>query len=250
MRRHSGFSLTETLLAIGTLAIGMLFIGGTFLAGIHFTTIATERTIAAVAADEAFAKVRLYGLDVADPNLGSGTLVPFGSLAPITADEMAYPSTGLGAGEKQYHWSALCRVADPNSQLVQVTVFVSRRIGAGRYWRRNIGDWPDLVQVSYPRPVLAEVAHDSTRPAELLIADAVPGDTVAEMNFVNDGYKIVDSQTGLFYRVLERYTDEPNRIRLDVPWQGSATSRVWVVPAPVNGGRNPCIAVYQRVIRL
>ena len=53
--KNSGFSLTEVLLAVGTLAIGMIFISGTFLTGIYFATIATERTIAAVAANEAFA---------------------------------------------------------------------------------------------------------------------------------------------------------------------------------------------------
>ena len=61
--RIKGFSLTEVLLAVATLAIGMSFVGGTFLVGVHLSTVATERTIAAVAADEAFAKIQLYGLD-------------------------------------------------------------------------------------------------------------------------------------------------------------------------------------------
>ena len=51
--QHRGFSLTEVLLALGTIAVGMTFVGGTFLVGIYFSTIATERTIAAVVADEA-----------------------------------------------------------------------------------------------------------------------------------------------------------------------------------------------------
>ena len=63
---NKGFSLTECLLAIGILAVGMLFIAGVFPVGIHFTTVATERTIAAVVADEAFAKIRLYALG--EPN--------------------------------------------------------------------------------------------------------------------------------------------------------------------------------------
>ncbi|GAH37480.1 unnamed protein product [marine sediment metagenome] len=50
----------------------MLFIAGTFPVAIYFSTIATERTIAAVAADEAFAKVRLYAIgspnDLSDDN--------------------------------------------------------------------------------------------------------------------------------------------------------------------------------------
>jgi len=109
-RPYKGFSLTEVLLAVGTLAIGMIFIAGTFLAGIHLTTIATERTVAAVVADEAFAKIRLYGLD---PNLAPNVLTRFEGLNnSIGPHEFAYPSTAIG--QKQYYWSALCRRVDPD----------------------------------------------------------------------------------------------------------------------------------------
>ena len=57
---REGFSLTEVLIAVGLLAVGMLFIAGAFPVSIHFTTVATERTIAPIVADEAFAKCRLY----------------------------------------------------------------------------------------------------------------------------------------------------------------------------------------------
>lgn len=250
MRRHNGFSLTETLLAIGTLAVGMLFIGGTFLTGIHFTTIATERTIAAVAADEAFAKVRLYGLGVSDPNLAPGTAVPFTSLSAIAADEMMYPSADFDPAQKRYHWSALCRLVDPSSRLVQVTVFVSRRMGPARYWRRNIDDWPNLAQVTDPGPVLVMVNYDSSRPYELEIRDAGGAGPIDDFTLINDGYRIVATASGRVYRVLERYADTPDQLRLDVPFQeSSGLNFIWVVPPPVNGGRNPCIALYQRVIR-
>jgi len=70
VHRQSGFSLTEVLLAVATLAVGMLFVAGTFLLGVHFSRISTERSIGAVVAEEAFAKIRLFGLDnfTADPN--------------------------------------------------------------------------------------------------------------------------------------------------------------------------------------
>ncbi|GAF90301.1 unnamed protein product, partial [marine sediment metagenome] len=58
--KHKGFSLAEVLLAISTLAVGVLFVAGVFPVGIHLTTVAIERTIAVIAADEAFAKIKLY----------------------------------------------------------------------------------------------------------------------------------------------------------------------------------------------
>ena len=99
-QQYRGFSLTEVLLALGTLAIGMVFVGSAFLVGIHFTTIATERTIAAVAADEAFAKIRLYGVNPTDPNLTVSQPALFEALNPIAPDEFAYPSTKT-PGQKQ-----------------------------------------------------------------------------------------------------------------------------------------------------
>src|SRR4030042_2018407 len=137
-RRYGGFSLVEVLLAIATLAIGMMFIGGTFLAGVYFSTVSTERTIATVVANEAFSKIKLFGVDMADPNLVlNGQKLfdyqvkpnPLYASRPIDPNEFAYPSTRTLA-DKQYFWSALCRrdPNDPNHALV-VTVFVSRTVG-------------------------------------------------------------------------------------------------------------------------
>lgn len=235
-QQHKGFSLTEVLLAVGTLAIGMIFIGGTFLVGIHFSTVATERTIAAIVADEAFAKIRLYGVNLADPNFIVSQLTPFEVLNPIAPDEFAYPSTKTLA-EKQYYWSALCRPvnSDPTNRLAQITVFVGRKVGSG---------------TTYP--------GGATRPVPLRISvSAVSGignenkltiNTPGEERFINGGSTIADNQTGLLYRVLQRDAGAPDTIVLDRIWQGGLTGSVWVVPPPVGGGKYPCIAVYQKLI--
>ena len=255
---NGAFSLTETLLAVAVLAIGMIFIGGTFLTGIHFTTIATERTIAAVAADEAFAKIRLYGLDVNQPSLSTSQLTPFSALTPISGDELMYPSTAAPMSQKQYYWVPLCRRVNQNSSLVQVTVFVSRKVGAGaEYWgRQGSTGWPNLQRRSFPRPIPVNVIQDPSvdGPDQLRIIDAVPGDTVDETTFVNDGYTIADGQTGQIYRILERKADQPDKIVLDGPWRGAAIAPpaggwVWVVPPPIGAGKNPCVAIYQKVFR-
>ena len=257
VRKNNGFSLTEVLFAVATLAIAMLFIAGTFPVAIYFSTIATERTIAAVAADEAFAKIRLYA--VGNPNDSNDDInlnalkfdqhtdfnnVTFPATFGIDPNEFAYPSDRrINISEKKYYWSALCRRVDLTTELVQVTVFVSRKIGSGTMY---IGGQNRPV----PVPVEVEV-YGTPGSDELFIKVANPANPV-EKTFINDGYTIVDNQTGQIYRVLERYAGVPpidQVIKLDRPWQGGPTGLVWVVPPPVNGGRYPCIAVYQKVIR-
>jgi prepilin-type N-terminal cleavage/methylation domain-containing protein len=215
----NGFSLTEVLLAVGILAVGMLFIAGTFLVSIHFSTIATEQTIAAVTADEAFAKIRIFGVNVGGLSTNQQRLFETVVLNPISAGEFAYPSTNTVA-EKQYYWSALCRrvAPDPN-RLVQVTVFVCRRVGSGS---------------ARPVPVKVDVQKQPIS-NELEIT--------GNETLINDGYMIVEDGTGNIYRVLQRYADRPKIIQLDRYWLGGPTGSVWVVP-PAGGGRYPCIAVY------
>ena len=233
-RQYSGFSLTEVLLAVGTLAVGMIFISGTFLTGIYFSTISTERSIAAVVADEAFAKLRLHGIDPTGTNLTLSQQTPFESLNPIAVGEFAYPSTKT-LTEKHYFWSALCRpvYSDANNRLVQVTVFISRKVGSTTTYPPNGAARPIPVQVGVTGAVGDRVL-------------TVTGD----MNYINDGYTIVENGTGQIYRVVERGVDpaHPEQITLaqDRLWQGGDS--VWVIPPPSGGGKNPCIAVYQKLI--
>ena len=232
-RQYRGFSLTEVLLAVGTLAIGMIFISGTFLTGIHFSTISTERTIAAVVADEAFAKVRIYGIDLTDPNLAASRQTRFESVSLIPGVEFAYPSTRTSA-EKHYYWSALCRpvYSDPDNRLVQVTIFISRKVGGS---------------TTYPgglvRPVPVQVGISGTIGNRIL---TITGD----IQCINDGYTIIENGTGNIYRVVERGADpaHPEQITLaqDKLWQGGDS--VWVIPPPIGGGRYPCIGIYQKLI--
>jgi len=254
--RQSGFSLLETLLAVSTLAVGMIFVGGTFLAGIYFATVSTERTIATVAAGEAYAKIRLYGLDPNDPNLTTDGFVPYEEIVTMPSSEKLYPSIDANS-TREYSWTALCKRMDAESRLVEITVFVTRRIGTnGRYWVRGAGTGAlDLEQVELPRAVRINVAQGAgDEDDELTIQDAVTSDAIDEETFVNDGATIIDDRTGQIYRVLERYAEAPERIRLDRAWEGapstaSEESGVWVVPRPVSGGRSPQVAVYQEVLR-
>jgi hypothetical protein len=254
-RRQYGFSLTETLLAVGTLAVGLLFIGGTFMTGVYFSTVSTERTIAAVVADEAFAKIRLYGLDPDANGLSTTQFVPCEKIRIIPASEYLYPSTGESSSG-QYSWAAICRRAGANSRLIQVTVFICRTSGAdAKYWVRRSGAATGFDTSNLPRPVRVRIASDAASQAtgEVTILDPNAADGVDERAFINDGAFIVDDATGQTYRVLERSATQPDRIRLALVRPGGDLTppkdSVWVVPPPASGGRNPVVAVYQKVFR-
>ncbi len=251
--RQQGFSLLETLLAVSALAIGMVFVAGTFMAGIYFTSLSTERTIAAVASDEALAKIRLYGLDTGDPNLKSDGFVAYDELADIPADELLYPSYADGA-TRQYSWMALCRRMNNSNRLIQITVFVCRHAGNdARYWVPSSD--AGLEQGPLPRPLRVAISQESgLAEDEVSVLDDVASGEVDESTFASEGSMLVDDKTGQIYRVLERYREPPDRIRLDRAWNGADISsaegaQVWVVPRPVAGGRSPLVAVYQKVLR-
>ena len=261
MPRQHGFSLTETLLAVGTLAVGLVFIAGTFMAGIYFTTVSTERTIAAVVADEAFAKIQLYGFDPNDSRVSADGFVPYEKVTTdMPVEEFLYPSVeDTNDNDSQYSWAALCRRVSPESRLVQVSVFVSRRAGTNtRYQvRPDDPDSLDLQPSKLPRPVRMTVRQNtsSADTDEVTIIDAVSSDDIDENSFINDGSILVDDETGQIYRVLERYAADPaDTIKLDRPWDGpDITSAeggdVWVISPAAEGGRSPGIAVYERVLR-
>jgi type II secretory pathway pseudopilin PulG len=255
-RNNFGFSLTEVLLALGTLSIGMIFVAGVFPVAIYFSTQASEQTIAAVVADEAIAKIRLFAVgDPIDPTddldftqLIFNGLTNFEDAFPpgVTIDpgEFAYPSDPCNnILRTRYCWSALLRRVSPvgsegpapPGRLVQVTIFVCRKTSPSQVYRTSDGDDDSYL----PVPVRVDVS--SAGGAELTINDP------DRKTFINDGYTIMDDLTGRLYRVLERDRSQPDRIILDRPWQGSGW--VWVIPPPRGGGRYPCIAVYQKLIR-
>lgn len=253
-------------MAVGTLAIGLTFIGGTFLTGLVFSTVATERTIAAVAAEEAFAKMRIYGLDPNDPDLTATGFVDYNDLVTVPtgeslylSGESLYPSIRK-EGARQYSWSAICRRESDSSESVQCAVFVSRETGGNSsYWRRKKSGagWPQLVDDSVlPCPVRINVGQSAAWAGtpEIEVRDVYPADPNDERTFVSEGSILMDDATGDVYRVLERSPVQLDRVILDRKWQGgdltsAAGGWVWVIPPAVSGGRNPGIAVYQKIIR-
>ena len=273
---NKGFSLTEVMLAAGILAVGFMLVAATFPVGIKLTATATERTIAAVAADEAFAKVQLYGVNIAKlPSSGlmlyhdgigllANTLLPdiaysqlrdrfiaegvdpafmLEAFVDYFDDQSQYPSTDTGSQEKRYFWSALC--GDPNfiSNQAQVTVFVSRKTGAGAKFPADAFG----ATIDIPRPVEIDVQDVSVN--SFVITDPDPGTPENEAaGFILEGAAIVDGQTGDIMLVLERIGDTVilSENTFDMTIAGPRT--VWVVPPAIRSSRDPCVVVYQKVV--
>ncbi len=244
-RAKKGFSLAEVLMATGVLALGLAFIAGVFPAGMQYAIVSTERTMAAVVADEAFAKVRLYGVDV--NSTGSIVLLAPGSAEFLTdsspahvaifPNEFGYPSAAdIPFDGKTYFWSAICRRVSgvrPSETLVQVTVFVSRKTLANLSYYGTPGNRP----VAVPIPV-----------SQLTSLDRLQITNSNDKTKIMVGSTIVDDISGKIYRVIERVSDNQQGIILDKSWEGQPPVKVWVVPPPASGGRYPCVGVFQKEI--
>ena len=164
--------------------------------------------------------------------------------------------------DKQYYWSALCRrvPSDPN-HTVQVTVFVSRKVGAGTMYP---GPGPGGSVIAWPWPVPMSVGVWGTVNGTVLTVDPNTSSPIDETRWISDGCTIVENSTGQVFRVVEQGATASSAFVVLDPgkpwlWDDDPTdpSRpVWVVPPPliqldppVVGGRGPCIAVYQKLIR-
>lgn len=157
---------------------------------------------------------------------------------PVAPVEFAYPSDPCVL-DKNYYWSALCRrvqvYSRPGDTMVQVTVFVSRKTGAGtKYYDAtggSTGQWPVPIKVN-----VSSISANN----EITITNDL------QKTYITAGSTIVEDATGNIYRVTRRDDVDTKKIYLNRNWQGGNT--VWVIPPPVGGGRYPCIGVYQKVI--
>ena len=250
-KRKSGFTLTEVLISAGILSIGFMLIAGAFPVGIKLTSMATERTIGSITAQEAVAKMKIYGLSVAPDTLPSNQCFDYEAIANLDFKaapfEQYYPSTNLvDPAEKKYHWSALCRY-DPVENEIQVTVFVSRLGGVGV-------EYPDPTNpsttIDVPKPVM--VSDVKTASANSLDLSTASVDTT----YFSEGSVIVDNRNGNLYTILER-TDNGDTAVLDRDWLPNDATQydIWVIPSAIKpgttnlGGRWPCVWVFQDTIK-
>lgn len=246
--KHTGFSLVEVLMAVGILTVGLLLVATMFPAAIYMTTVASERTMAAIVADGAFAKIQIYDVNgitstLNDPcncyDWGDG----MEAASSIDVNEFSYPPVDPNGGSSQYFWSALYRKTDNNSDSAeyQITVFVARRMNSGLTYESGSvaagysggNTWPMLMEL------------DATGSQDSLTLN-INGD---DEKLVNPSVTIVDNATGKLYAVVKRGEDnDDKKITLDRPLESAVTS-IWLIPPPESGGKNAGVEVYQRIIK-
>lgn len=264
-------------MAAGILAIGFMLVATTFPVGVALTARATERTIAAQVANEAFAKIKLYGIE---PNPdGNPVCVDFYDIAgrfytdndsiganeESYADKMfAFPSVHsyLRPEDKKYHWSALCRYVDAST--AQVTVFVSRLTGAGQVLYPHPFDPknPDLY-VERPRPIRIKIDSDAAdlTQNEILVHDddyIVAADEVPLCEYIEGECTLIEESTGIPLIVIEKSDyinddpsagDPPRKLTLSKASPVSGDFYVYAIPKSSTGNnRYPCIHTAQYTI--
>lgn len=221
-------------MAVGILSIGMMLVATMFPAALYLTTVASERTMAAIVADEAFAKIQLFGLKSYPADVND-----YNDVTLMNAIEFSYPPVDPCTNTRQYYWSALFKPisTDPNDGYL-VTVFVARKTSPNHKYYGG-GD-----SGKRPKAVLVDVIVRTDPNDELQISDG------NEMR-VNPPTTVLDDATGKIYRVIERKIDEPNVVQLDRAWENAPSSpdRIWLVPPPQSGGKNADIEVFQRIMR-
>ena len=223
-------------MAAAILAVGFVMIAGTFPVAIFLTAVSVEQTIAPIVADEAFAKIQLYGINFTGTsyslpsfNAALNKSEDFNNINKvktatenINGKEYLYPSDN-NLTDRMYNWSAICRrLADSMIHWCRL-----RCLSAGRRGRSL--QYPDPLggTASWPTPVRITAGPVGATGNQI---------QVGGQNFVTDGCVIVADASGNIYRVIDH--NSFGIVTLDRTWS-DVTSDIWVIPPPKTGGKSP-----------
>jgi prepilin-type N-terminal cleavage/methylation domain-containing protein len=249
--KQNGFSLTEVLMAAGILSVGIMLVATMFPAAIYLTTVASEKTFAAIVADQAFAKMRLYGIKtVSDPNQTKIFRRYWEDMNDvIDFEEYTYPSFD---GKWQYGWVPLCKKLndDPCDLQYLVKLYVSRRTNPNQ---KFFSSGTLVGNSDMPIPISVKVVY--TSPNKLLI-DRFTNGPVIDFISPPPATAIVDDQSGRVFRITSKDAEDTTgrTVLIDRRWDKDINTpdNIWLLPAAVidkkPAGRNPDVEIFQKII--
>jgi len=243
-----GFSLTEVLMAVGVLSIGIMLVATMFPVALYLTTVASEKTMAAIVADQAFAKMQLYGYV---PQAADGDGFVRYKFRMVDDEHKMDPNEFIylveGSGQPQYSWEALCRKlnSDVNDMRYSVKLFVSRKTAPNL---KYIRDFAEPNRSDWPLPIVAETEYQGQNRLKMKYGQG---------KYLNPppSTTIVDYNSGRLFRIVSR--EAGDIVILDRNWDRDINhpDEIWYVPSAVDPvdinepfGNNPDIEVFQRII--
>ena len=247
--KNNAFSLTEVLMAAGILCIGIMLVATMFPVAIYLTTVASERTMASIVADEAFAKMQLYGMNVESGDQDTFTVYSWRMEDEIDEIEFTYPSVDPQGGCRQYSWAAVCKKLNNDSGDMRylVKLYVARKTSPNQKFYAS-ALLSDANTLDWPVPIPITVAKNASN--ELLMKWNKNG--VEEYINPPPSTSIIDCASGRIFRIIGR---DDKFLTLDRDWDKDLKDpcAVLFLPAGIGSdkkpsGRNPDIDIFQKII--
>jgi prepilin-type N-terminal cleavage/methylation domain-containing protein len=247
--KNNGFSLTEVLMAVGILSVGIMLVATMFPVALYLTTVASEKTMASIVADQAFAKMRLYGIKgMKETTIFNTYWTDMNDV--IAADEYTYPSSD---GTWQYCWVPLCKKLndDPCDMQYLVKLYIARKTNPNQRFYSN-GILSTSQTTDRPIPINVKVVYNISKPKQLKILKS--NGPIAEYINPPPSTAIVDNVSGRIFRIVSRDSADADTVILDRSWDSDigVPNEVWLLPAAeIKGepaGKNPDIEIYQKII--
>lgn len=269
-RAAAGYSLMETLLAIGIFTIGFVGVAAIFPAAAALQKNSAEHMLAEISQRNAKAIATstsklTYTYTAGSPatttgDLGAGNY--FAASAPTnkttvecpatvqnrwSVDMRSYPTTKSDLAERDLYWIPLIRSneGDPSNPNWYMYIVVLRRQNNTSY--AAPGTWPTDWNVSGSDYVQAYSANTSV--PGITLVNATPATNGQQYNLSNNdarcrlrpGDWVLSQQTGTIFKIVSVTN---TTIKVNGTITATGTDKLWVGVPAVNGQKNPVQAIF------
>jgi Tfp pilus assembly protein PilV len=270
-RAIAGYSLMETLLAIGIFTIGFVGVAAIFPAAAALQKNSAEHMLAEISQRNAKAIATstsklTYTYTAGAPSTTTGDLGAdnyFAASAPTnkttvecpatvqnrwSVDMRSYPSTKANLADRDLYWIPLIRSneGDPSNPNWYMYVVILRRQNNTDYAPPGI--WPTDWNVSTSDFVQAYTAVNAV--PGITLVDATPSGTISKRYLFNNsdlrcrlrpGDWVLSQQTGTIFKVTAATL---TYIEVNGTITATGTDKLWVGVPGVTGNKNPVQAIF------